>query len=41
MGSRGAVPEWIADDQEGDVDGVGAGEDGLAGRFDHFAVGED
>ena len=35
------LPEGVAHDQERDVGGVGAAQDVVRGRFDHFAVGDD
>ena len=32
---------WVADDEEGDVFGVRAGEDGVGLGFDHFTGGDD
>lgn len=34
------VPKRIPDDEEGDVDFIRVFEDVVAGRFDHFAVGD-
>jgi len=41
MYSQRNIPEWIAYDEECDVDFVSIFEDIVAGRLDHFAVGYD
>lgn len=32
------IPEWVADNEEGNIRGVSVGEDGVAGGLDHFPV---
>jgi hypothetical protein len=38
---EGGAPEWISYYEECDIDLVGVFQDVVAGRFDHFAVGDD